>query len=65
MVYVRIRCLRNDAGQTAAGLFEYLDTGTTDNDPDALREAADREKPTLVDLERMAVAGLLTALQSQ
>ncbi len=46
-------------------LFEYLDTGATDHDPDALREAADHEEPTLVDLERMMVAGFLTTLQSQ
>ena len=46
-------------------LFEYLDTGATDHDPDALREAADREEPDLDDLERIVVARLLTALQSQ
>jgi hypothetical protein len=46
-------------------LFEYLDTGATDHDPDALREAADGEEPTLVDVERIVVARFLTTLQSQ
>jgi len=66
-VFVSIRSPENRELLTdpIAALSEYLDTGATDQDPETLREAADREDPTLVDLERIAVAVLLTALQSQ
>jgi len=66
-VFVSIRSPENREllSDPIAALFEYFDTGATEHDPETLREAADREDPTLVDLERIAVARLLTALQSQ
>ena len=64
-VFGVVRENREHLSEPIEALFEYLDTGATEHDPEALREAADREDPTLVDLERIAVAALLTTLQSQ
>ncbi len=64
-VFETVREERDVLTEPIEALFEFLDTGATDHDPDALREAADTEEPTLADLERIVAAELLAALQSQ
>jgi tetratricopeptide (TPR) repeat protein len=55
---------RSVLSEPMAGLFDQLATGSTETTPDGLLAAADQEEPSLADVERMAVARFLDALQS-
>jgi hypothetical protein len=63
VVFETARENRDSLSDAVAALFEYLDTGEAGVTPDELQDAANTEEPTLADLERITVAGLLRGLE--
>lgn len=63
-VFDRIADNRSVLSEPIAGLFDQLATGSTDVDPEELLDAADGTDLSVTDVERMAVARFLEALQN-
>ena len=62
-MFQRIEANRAALSDPLAALFDQLSTGSTATEPEALLDAADRSEPSLVDIERLVVAGFLEQLQ--